>query len=149
MSRNGRIRCVEALGHAFDHFGRMGNLTNRFWGENGENPWPKHAKTRVSRCCTWGRVLGTHFQKASSRRCTLGSRRPVRNNCNVVSRSGVWGPTCRGPTHLFEHVLLLFSFILLLEHILLDRNLDFINGLELELMAFRFFRIYRKMNFCE
>ena len=49
--------------------------------------------------------------------------------------------------HLFEHVLLLFSLILLLEHILLGQNLDFLNGLKLELVAFLFFRIYQKMKF--
>jgi len=49
----------------------------------------------------------------------------------------------------FGHVLLLFSFILPLEHTWLGRNLDFLNGLKLELLRFQFFGICRKMNFCE
>jgi len=47
LSQNECIRCVRAPGHALDHFWWMGDLTLRFLGENGEDPRPKHAKTRV------------------------------------------------------------------------------------------------------
>jgi len=52
--------------------------------------------------------------------------RPGRNNIRVVLCPGAWGLTYRGPMHLFECVLLLFSLILLLEHILLIQTLDFL-----------------------
>ena len=147
VSRNERVRCVWALGWAFDHFGWIRNLTKRFWAKNDENSWSKHMKTCISRRCAWGRALGAHYQRASARRCTPGARRPDRNNIRVVLRSGAWGSACRGPMHLFEHDLLLFSLILLLEHILLGQNLDFLNGVKLEFVTFSVFGIYRKMNF--
>jgi len=149
MSWNECIQRVRASGCALDHFLRMGDLIIRFWDENGEIPWPKHAKTRVSERCAWGGALGAHLQEASVGHCIPGTGRPDRNNGNVVSRSGAWGQACRGPMRPFGHVLLLFSFILLLEHTSLDRNLDFLNGLKLEIVTFSVFRIYRKMNFYE
>jgi len=51
--------------------------------------------------------------------------------------------------HSFEHVLLMFSLILLLEHILLDQTLNFLNGLKLGFVAFSVFGVYRKMNFLQ
>jgi hypothetical protein len=46
---NERVHRVRASGYASDHFWQLGVSNIRFWGENGENPWPKHAKT----CGTW------------------------------------------------------------------------------------------------
>ena len=149
MPWNECVRRVRASGYAMGHFWRMGDLNIRFWGENGENPWPKHAKTRVSERCAWSGALGAHLLGASARRCTPGARRPNRNNRNVVPRSGAWGQSCGGPLRPFEGVLLLFWPTLLLEHILLGQNLDFPIGLKLEFVTFRFFGICRKMNFYE
>ena len=122
---------VRASGYAMDHFWRMRDLNIQFWGKNGENSWPKHAKMRVSQRCAWGRALGAHSQRASAGRYTPGARRPGQDNMLVVPRSGAWGQSCRDSLRPFEGVLLLFSLTLLLEHNWLGRNLDFINGLKL------------------
>jgi len=87
---------------------------------------------------------GARLPLIEDQRWALHFRRPSRNNICVVSRPGAWGPTCRGPMRLFECVLLLFSLILLLEHILLIQTLDFLNGLKLELVAFSVFGNNRK-----
>jgi len=49
----------------------------------------------------------------------------------------------------FGHVIFLFSFILLPEHTWLGGNLDFLNGLKLDIVTFSVFGIYRIMNFYE
>ena len=149
MLWNECIRRVRASCCALDHFWRLGDLTIRFWAKNGKNPWQKQAKTCVSERCAWIGALGAHLQEANARRCIPGASRPYRSNGNVVSRSGAWGQACRGPMRPFGHVLLLFSFILLLEDTWLGRNLDFLNGLKLEIVTFSVFEIYRKKNFCE
>jgi len=111
----------------------MGDLNIRFWGENGKNPWPKHAKTCVSERCALSGALGAHSREDSVGRCTSGARRPLQDNARVVLCSGARGKSCRDPMRPFEGVLLLFSFTLLLEHTWLGRNLDFLNGLKLDL----------------
>ena len=49
LSRNKCIRCVRVPSHALDQFLWMGDLTLRFLSENGDDPMPKHSKTRVYR----------------------------------------------------------------------------------------------------
>ena len=62
----------------------------------------------------------------------------------VVPRLGAWGPTCRGPMHLFKCVILLFSMLYSLEHDLLDITLDFFNDKKLELRRNRYSGIIGK-----
>ena len=49
LSRNKCVRCVRVPGHALDHFLWMRDLTYQFLSENGNDPGPKLAKTRVYR----------------------------------------------------------------------------------------------------
>jgi hypothetical protein len=58
----------------------------------------------------------------------------------VAPCSGASGPVCRGPMRSFAGFLLLFKPILLLEHDWLGQNLDFPNGVKLEIVSFRFFK---------
>jgi len=82
-------------------------------------------------------------------RCTPCARRPEQGNMLVAPCSGAWGQSCRGPLRLFEGVLMMFSLTLLLEHNWLGRNLDFLNGLKLVIVSFRFFGNCWKMEFYE
>jgi len=147
VSRNERIRCVWALGWAFNHFGWMGDLTKRFWAKNGENPWLKHPKTYVSRRCAWGKAIGAHYQRASTRRCAPGALKETTSVLFCIRVLGGWrvGVLCTCLNMFF----CCFQMIWNLEHILLGQNLDFSNGLKLEFVAFSVFRIYWKMNFFE
>ena len=139
LSRNECIRCVRAPDHALDYFWWMGDLTLRFLGENDEDPSRNMRKHAFTERCACGRALGVHLQRASSRRCTSGARRPGQDNGNVVPCPGAWGQSCRGPMRPFEGVLLLFSLTFQLEQTWLYRNLDFLNGLKLVFVSFWFF----------
>ena len=97
-------------------------------------------KRALSGHCACSRELGAHLQWASARRCAPGARRLEQDNGNVVPCLGAWGPSCRGPMRSFWNVLLLFLLTLLLKHNWLGRNLDFPNGLKLEVVSFSVFR---------
>jgi len=99
--------------------------------------------------CACGRALGAHLQRASARRCTSGARRPGQDNGNVVPCPGAWGQSCGGPMWSFWSVLLLFLLTFQLEQTWLYWNFDFLNGLKLVFVSFRFFGNYRKMEFYE
>jgi len=57
MSRNVWVWRVRASGCASDHFWQLGVSNIRFWGKNGKNPWPKHAKTHITERCACTRAL--------------------------------------------------------------------------------------------
>jgi len=75
MSRNECIRCVRAPGHALDHFFMNGGLNPSILGENGEDPWPKHAKTRVVGALRLSQGAGLPLPEGW--RLRQGARRPL------------------------------------------------------------------------
>ena len=145
LSQNKCIRCVRAPGHALDHFWWMGDLTLRFLSENGEDPRPKHTKMRV-----YGALLlskGAHSKRANARRYNSSARRPGQDNGNIVPCLGAWRQSCRGLMRSFWSVLLLFSLTFLLKHNWLCWNLNFPNGLKLEVTPFLVFGNFGKWSF--
>jgi len=122
---NEYVQCVRAPSCATDHFWQMGDLNIRFWGENGKNPWPKHAKTRVSERYAWSGALGVHTQEANAAPLAPGA--PNRG----------WRCSSTVFIHFTTGTYLAWS------------KLRFSNGLKLEIVLFQFFGFYRKMECCE
>jgi len=117
----------------------------------GKN-WRKHMAETHRKHIFHDAAPKVGHQAPTSRELTLGATllapdaQTGTSSC-VVPRSSAWGPTCRGPMHLFKCVVLLFSIISQLKLNLLALTLDFLIDKKLELRRNRFLEIIEKCTF--